>query len=178
MQPTSVMESMKRNSRLQKHIMETDSPSAQRSPLALMTRISRKRAPSINTEQANHARLEELSLETPTYTSTATNESGREYICLCTPAPKVPRPRNGKCHVVIVFPPLKQPCKANMYVAMSPTILSRPATNRTGKAEVSAYSLAPGSWLTLSSLSMISIHPLPTAPPGTGRRPESRSSQS
>ena len=57
--------------------------------------ITRKRAASINTEEANQGRLEKLSLTTPE-TPSSMDLDARELICLCTPAPKVPRPRNGK----------------------------------------------------------------------------------
>ena len=74
--------------------------------------MTRKRAASIVTEDHhqlhNHPRIEDLSLSTPT-TATTNNtaptpgsgsrlppDTTRDLICLCTPAPKVPRPRNGK----------------------------------------------------------------------------------
>ncbi|KAK8107517.1 uncharacterized protein PG998_009530 [Apiospora kogelbergensis] len=64
--------------------------------------IVRKRAASIDTHEANkHPRLQDLSLYTPaTGRSLATpldvGGGPRDLICLCTKAPKVPRPRNGK----------------------------------------------------------------------------------
>ena len=57
--------------------------------------ISRKRAASINTEEANRPKVESLSLGTPSTTSPRPFDASRDLICLCTPAPKVPRPRNG-----------------------------------------------------------------------------------
>ena len=56
--------------------------------------INRKRAASINTEEANRAKIESLSLNTPGSASARPFDVGN-LICLCTPAPKVPRPRNG-----------------------------------------------------------------------------------
>ena len=56
--------------------------------------INRKRAASINTEEANRAKIESLSFSTPGSASARPFDAGN-LICLCTPAPKVPRPRNG-----------------------------------------------------------------------------------
>ncbi|KAJ3576486.1 hypothetical protein NPX13_g3686 [Xylaria arbuscula] len=53
---------------------------------------SRKRAKSIDVEEANQPSLAKLSLYTPT---TARSDGPRELICLCAKAPKVPRPRNA-----------------------------------------------------------------------------------
>ncbi|KAH6851235.1 hypothetical protein B0I37DRAFT_445137 [Chaetomium sp. MPI-CAGE-AT-0009] len=53
--------------------------------------ITRKRAASINIEQANRPKIENLSLATPNTASPRPIDA----ICLCTPAPKVPRPRNA-----------------------------------------------------------------------------------
>jgi len=57
--------------------------------------ITRKRAASINTEEANRPKIENLSLSTPSTAGSRPFDAGRDLICLCTPAPKVPRPRNG-----------------------------------------------------------------------------------
>ncbi|KPM34625.1 hypothetical protein AK830_g11948 [Neonectria ditissima] len=54
--------------------------------------IARKRAVSINTVDASYARFEHLKLDTPTNMNI---DSPRDHICLCTPAPKIPRPRNA-----------------------------------------------------------------------------------
>ncbi|KAI1845408.1 hypothetical protein JX266_008503 [Neoarthrinium moseri] len=63
---------------------------------------SRKRAASINTDDANNQpRIQDLSLHTPGSVQTSSSFAGgpteqqRELICLCTKAPKVPRPRNA-----------------------------------------------------------------------------------
>lgn len=70
-------------------------------PPPLRGPMTRKRTASINTADAVHPRIQDLSLNTP---STATTSAAsphappfdaRDLICLCTPAPKVPRPRNG-----------------------------------------------------------------------------------
>ncbi|KAI0116309.1 hypothetical protein GGR51DRAFT_545895 [Nemania sp. FL0031] len=53
---------------------------------------NRKRAKSIDIEEANQSSIARLSLYTPT---TARNDGPRELICLCAKAPKVPRPRNA-----------------------------------------------------------------------------------
>ncbi|TIC97329.1 hypothetical protein CH35J_006876 [Colletotrichum higginsianum] len=63
------------------------------------SRASRKRAVSIDIEEANSSRGREFSLETGPMGS----EGGKDYICLCTPALKVPRPRNGKSHALCSF---------------------------------------------------------------------------
>lgn len=53
---------------------------------------NKKRAKSIDIDEANQSSIARLSLYTPT---TARNDGPRELICLCAKAPKVPRPRNG-----------------------------------------------------------------------------------
>ncbi|KAM5351933.1 hypothetical protein ACJ41O_004656 [Fusarium nematophilum] len=64
-----------------------DSPSPRTAGLA------RKRAASINTADASYARLEKLN--NPKTPTSMTSEGSRDLICLCTPAPKIPRPRNA-----------------------------------------------------------------------------------
>ncbi|KAI0406988.1 hypothetical protein F4802DRAFT_605829 [Xylaria palmicola] len=53
---------------------------------------SKKRANSIDVEDANQANIAKLSLYTP---NTEPSDGQRELICLCAKAPKVPRPRNA-----------------------------------------------------------------------------------
>lgn len=69
-------------------------PRSPDSPLRSAGPLTRKRAASLRTEGP---RIEDLSLNTPTADTSPPQllESGRDLICLCTPAPKVPRPRNG-----------------------------------------------------------------------------------
>ncbi|KAL2184859.1 hypothetical protein L209DRAFT_744144 [Thermothelomyces heterothallicus CBS 203.75] len=57
--------------------------------------ISRKRAASINTEEANRPKVEVLDLSTPSTASPRPFDASGGRICLCTPAPKIPRPRNA-----------------------------------------------------------------------------------
>ncbi|EAQ86935.1 hypothetical protein CHGG_08188 [Chaetomium globosum CBS 148.51] len=57
--------------------------------------VTRKRAASINTEEANWSKIANLSLTTPNTVSPRPLEASGGTICLCTPAPKVPRPRNA-----------------------------------------------------------------------------------
>ncbi|KAK0741881.1 hypothetical protein B0T21DRAFT_399797 [Apiosordaria backusii] len=67
--------------------------------------ITRKRAASINTEEANNrSRIENLTLQTPNTTSPGPfrgdrvpegNGTGQDLVCLCAPPPKIPRPRNA-----------------------------------------------------------------------------------
>lgn len=62
----------------------------------LPTRLTRKRAASLNTESANQA-LVDLSLSSATSTTAPlTLDPTREQVCLCQPDPKIPRPRNGE----------------------------------------------------------------------------------
>lgn len=79
-----------------------DSPESPHVPSGPLTR---KRAASLRTDESSRPpRIEDLSLNTPTTVETPQRpgqEGGRDHICLCTPAPKVPRPRNGMC-----LPPL------------------------------------------------------------------------
>ncbi|KAI1750573.1 hypothetical protein F4782DRAFT_541444 [Xylaria castorea] len=53
---------------------------------------NKKRAKSIDVDEANQSDISRLSLYTPT---TARGDGPRELICLCAKAPKVPRPRNA-----------------------------------------------------------------------------------
>ncbi|KAI8955160.1 hypothetical protein F4801DRAFT_587016 [Xylaria longipes] len=53
---------------------------------------NKKRAKSIDVDDANQSDIARLSLYTPT---TARGDGPRELICLCAKAPKVPRPRNA-----------------------------------------------------------------------------------
>ena len=66
-------------------------------------RLTRKRAGSIDIEQANRQKFENLSLSTPSSAGLTSNSDGRDYICLCAPAPKVPRPRNGESNHLLFF---------------------------------------------------------------------------
>ncbi|KAI1381334.1 hypothetical protein F4677DRAFT_452291 [Hypoxylon crocopeplum] len=59
------------------------------------TRQHRKRAHSIDVEEANQSRIQDIRLYTPTTAKSSASEAPRELICLCTKAPKVPRPRNA-----------------------------------------------------------------------------------
>lgn len=67
-------------------------PDTPDSPSPRTAGLARKRAASINTADANYGRLEKLQLSTPS----SMNSEGPRDICLCTPAPKIPRPRNGE----------------------------------------------------------------------------------
>lgn len=62
-------------------------------------RLTRKRARSINVEQANYPRVDGLSLQSPGLAGTppgsASTVSATDLICICPSPPKVPRPRNG-----------------------------------------------------------------------------------
>ncbi|KAI1780662.1 hypothetical protein F4818DRAFT_451067 [Hypoxylon cercidicola] len=58
-------------------------------------RAARKRIQSIDVEEANHPRIQDLRLYTPSTAKSNISEGPRELICLCTKAPKVPRPRNA-----------------------------------------------------------------------------------
>lgn len=71
-----------------------DSPSLRTAILA------KKRAASINTADASYARLERLTVNTP---NTMNSDDSRDMICLCTPAPKIPRPRNGELIYILTF---------------------------------------------------------------------------
>lgn len=70
-------------------------------PSAVEGRLTRKRARSINVEEANNPRAERLTIQTPalagTPPSSASIGSNSDLICICPSPPKVPRPRNGMC---------------------------------------------------------------------------------
>ncbi|KAI0884870.1 uncharacterized protein GGS22DRAFT_180077 [Annulohypoxylon maeteangense] len=59
------------------------------------TKPHRKRAYSIDVEEANQPRIQDLRLYTPNTATSNASDGPRELICLCTKAPKVPRPRNA-----------------------------------------------------------------------------------
>ncbi|ATY66416.1 SNF2 family [Cordyceps militaris] len=64
-----------------------------RSPSPGSSSLTRKRAASLNSADQTHGLYEQLSIST---SGTAMKpESSREAICLCTPTPKIPRPRNA-----------------------------------------------------------------------------------
>lgn len=73
-------------------------------PSGVEGRLTRKRARSINVEEANNSRTEHLELHTPilagTPPSSASTVSNSDLICICPSPPKVPRPRNGTCDFV------------------------------------------------------------------------------
>jgi hypothetical protein len=58
-------------------------------------RWTRKRAASIAINEANQPRIEDLSLDTPRTLGHSATDIAKDT-CLCTPAPKIPRPRNGR----------------------------------------------------------------------------------
>ncbi|KAI1652228.1 uncharacterized protein F4817DRAFT_363108 [Daldinia loculata] len=72
------------------HLPDDSSPST-----TAATRQGRKRAYSIDVEEANQPRIQDLRLYTPNTATSNTTEGLRDLICLCTKAPKVPRPRNA-----------------------------------------------------------------------------------
>lgn len=53
----------------------------------------RKRASTIQNADANHGMFVPLTTGT---SGQVAQDGSRDIICLCTPAPKIPRPRNGK----------------------------------------------------------------------------------
>ncbi|KAK4108654.1 hypothetical protein N656DRAFT_690923, partial [Canariomyces notabilis] len=57
--------------------------------------IKRKRAASIDTEEANRPKIQSLTLRSPANVSPRPFDTSGVLICLCTPEPKVPRPRNA-----------------------------------------------------------------------------------
>lgn len=56
-------------------------------------RLTRKRARSINVEEANYPRVDGLSLQSPGLAGAPSSTT--DLICICPSPPKVPRPRNG-----------------------------------------------------------------------------------
>ena len=74
---------------------EKDSELPVPGPYAAVTRLTRKRAASLNSEIANHPKIEDLALTGASPTCSPTSDRPREHVCLCQPDPKIPRPRNG-----------------------------------------------------------------------------------
>jgi hypothetical protein len=60
-----------------------------------VTRLTRKRAASLNSESASHLRIEDLALTNANSSGPPILDPTREHVCLCQPDPKIPRPRNG-----------------------------------------------------------------------------------
>jgi hypothetical protein len=61
-------------------------------PTSPRTRLTRKRAASLDLDGAIHPRIGDLALNSA---STPIADPTREQVCLCQPDPKIPRPRNG-----------------------------------------------------------------------------------
>ncbi|KAL2073569.1 hypothetical protein VTL71DRAFT_10895 [Oculimacula yallundae] len=86
-------------------------------PISPRTRLTRKRAASLNTDSANEARIGDLALNSASTNGPPTSELTREQVCLCQPDPKIPRPRNAfilyrqhyQAQVVIQNPGLANP---------------------------------------------------------------------
>jgi HMG box factor len=74
----------------------------QQVPISPRTRLTRKRAASLNTDNANDPRIGDLALNSASTNGPPTSDPTREQVCLCQPDPKIPRPRNGK-HSKIPF---------------------------------------------------------------------------
>ncbi|KAG8420167.1 slightly ste11-like protein [Metarhizium acridum] len=68
----------------------TLSSDGRQSPSPFRSGSGRKRASTINTADANHGMFEPLNV------GASSQDGPRDIICLCTPAPKIPRPRNGE----------------------------------------------------------------------------------
>lgn len=71
--------------------MHSDLPT----PNSPRTRLTRKRAASLNTDSANEPRIGDLALNSASTSGLPTSDLTREQVCLCQPDPKIPRPRNG-----------------------------------------------------------------------------------
>ncbi|KAG8160435.1 hypothetical protein KVR01_009971 [Diaporthe batatas] len=81
-------------------------------------RLTRKRAQSINIEEANHPRFEGLAIRSPALVGTPPpSATTTDLICICPAPPKVPRPRNAfilyrqhhQAGVVLKYPGLANP---------------------------------------------------------------------
>jgi hypothetical protein len=68
----------------------------QQTPISPQTRLTRKRAASLNPDTANDPRIGDLALNSASTNGPPTSDPTREQVCLCQPDPKIPRPRNGK----------------------------------------------------------------------------------
>ncbi|KAH7357014.1 hypothetical protein BKA65DRAFT_474801 [Rhexocercosporidium sp. MPI-PUGE-AT-0058] len=64
-------------------------------PVSPRTRLTRKRAASLNTDSANEPRIGDLALNSASTNGPSTSDLTREQVCLCQPDPKIPRPRNA-----------------------------------------------------------------------------------
>lgn len=58
--------------------------------------LTRKRAPTLNTERSSLSQgVGDLVIHEPSTIVPAASDLTREQVCLCQPDPKIPRPRNG-----------------------------------------------------------------------------------
>ena len=64
-------------------------------PNSPRTRLTRKRAASLDLDGAIHPRIGDLALNSASTPIPTTADPTREQVCLCQPDPKIPRPRNG-----------------------------------------------------------------------------------
>lgn len=83
---------------LQLSAQSSSSPTETHGLPSVPGRLTRRRARSINVEEANHPRIEELSIRSPALGGPPPpSATGSDLICICPSPPKVPRPRNGMC---------------------------------------------------------------------------------
>ncbi|KAJ0125047.1 HMG box protein [Diaporthe amygdali] len=104
---------------LQQQFIQPNSPPGEAHGLpSVPGRLTRKRAQSINVEEANHPRVEGLTIHSPALVSTPPpSATTTDLICICPAPPKVPRPRNAfilyrqhhQAGVVLKYPGLANP---------------------------------------------------------------------
>lgn len=94
-----------------------------RSPSPGSSSFTRKRAASLTSADATHGLYEQLSINTSG--PAMRPETSRDAICLCTPTPKIPRPRNGSFDTcpLSTIPPTNM-CYSFHFVSPAPPISS------------------------------------------------------
>ena len=103
--PTSISTDSSRRGSV-KQVLSEKSPEPL-TPSSQGFRLTRKRAASLQIESVNDPRIEELALNSASFSGLPGANPAREQVCLCQPDPKIPRPRNG----VWLSCPLKiRPC--------------------------------------------------------------------
>jgi HMG box factor, other len=92
--PVSISTDPSRRDSLKQALPEKDVE--QQASISPRTRLTRKRAASLNTDSANDPRIGDLALNSASTNGPPTSDPTREQVCLCQPDPKIPRPRNGE----------------------------------------------------------------------------------
>ena len=130
-------------------------------PSSPRTRLSRKRAASLELDAAKRPRLEDLALDSASTVAPSTADPTRDQVCLCQPDPKIPRPRNGAKKLPLLL------CSAFSLVPMM--------CPNTGCSFIYGQKILSRR---RKLIVLCSVYSLPTTLPGFGRCPTPRTCES